>query len=291
MQKLPTKLILLALLVIVVPLIFIRGNVVGFFEYLQGEQSYLGRSLLKTRVLVKTPSLLHSIVHSEDFEDFRRRHPNFQAAPETILNSKTTRQELLAYNDFLSKVSDIKASDGGQLSYRSVVELTHQIHRVFKKNLISGRNIEAGVLGRNASHPEDFVYQLINSRTACGTVGEATVALSRELGFKSRLAIVSTNPAPLAANHIVAEVYVPSRNRWILVDPMIDYTGAESVFELIGNEKKAQSVSMRHDSSARTYSAQSVVWIDRRSPLRKILYFTPLARNHAVVTVEIAKID
>jgi hypothetical protein len=289
LKKKQIKILFLPVLGLAVFLILIKGNLLDFIRYVQGQQAYLGSSMSKERLLIDDPAMLNAVVRSVDYEDYRRKYPDFKSAPDNVLNSKTTPQELVAYNDFLSNLSRIRANDAGRLRYQSVVELTHLVHRVFKKNQISGRKIEDGVLGRDRSRPEDYVYQLVNSKTACGTVGEATVALLRELGFKSRLVIASTTPAPIVASHILTEAYVPERNQWIMVDPMIDYTGTESVFELIGNADKARNVSNRHQYNGRIYSLRSVVWFDRKSPLRKIYYYTSQQKNFALVSGEIEK--
>jgi hypothetical protein len=291
MRKRHVVLSVLFLLAIVVPMILIKGNVADFVGYLQGRQSYLGSSLLKQRQIIKSDTLLQSIVRSENFEDFRRKHPDFISTPETVLNSQTTPQGLADYKGFLSRLSSIKEEDGARYSYQSVVKLTHLVQQYYKKNLVAGQLIEGGVLGRIRSHPEDYVYQLVNAKTACGTVGEATVALLRELGYKARLIIVSAKPNPLTANHILAETYVPELGQWIMVDPMIDYAGKESIFELIGNSEKALEISNRHGYENNIYSTRSVAWFDRRTPLRKIYYFTADQENHAAVASELAKID
>lgn len=291
MRRSVVKLLILLLVATIVPLIVIKGDLVNYVAFMQGKQAYLGSSLVKKRTLIKTPSLYNSIIYSDSYEDNRRRHPRFKLAPESVLNSKTTPEELSSYKEFLLRLNDIKANDNAQLNYKSVVKVTNLVHDAYQKNLSSERPIEVDVLGRSKSHPEDYVYQLVNAKTACGTVGEATVALLRELGFKTRLIILSNKPQPLEANHILAEVYAPDLHQWIMVDPMINYTGKESVFELIRNSEKASLVNQQHAYEDTTYSNTSVVWFDQKSLFRKIYYYTPEKNNFPKVLNEIKEIN
>lgn len=275
---------------VVASAVLTKGKYGEFLGYLTGQESYTGNSLSKNRILVKDETLLQSIIREENFQDYRRRLPKFDIDPEKFLRSKTRPEELQAYKAFLGKVAKIKKEDNGRTSYQSAEKITSLVHGYFKRNLTRGRDIEGNVLGRNKSHPEDYVYQLVNAKTACGTVGEAVVAVMRELGFSARLVIASIRPHPIQANHVLAEVFVPEKNQWIMIDPMIDYTGTRSVFELVQNPKNAKETSVRHSYNSIIYSSNTVLWFDRRGLNRKIFYFTSKKENFPIVQAGLSKL-
>lgn len=267
-----------------------KGRYGEFLGYLAGQESYTGNSLSKDRILVKDETLLHSIIHEENFQDYRRRLPKFDIDPEKILRSKTRPEELQAYKAFLAKVAKIKKEDNERKSYQSAKKITSLVHEYYKRNLTSGRDIEANVLGKSKSHPEDYVYQLVNAKTACGTVGESVVAVMRELGFSARLVIASIRPHPIQVNHVLAEVFVPEKNQWIMIDPMIDYTGTRSVFELVQNSIGAKETSFRHIYGFSIYSPNTVLSFDKRGFNRKIFYFTSKKENFPIVQAGLSKL-
>lgn len=267
-----------------------KGKYGEFLGYLAGQESYTGNSLSKDRILVKDETLLQSIIHEESFQDYRRRLPNFNVDPKKILRSKTTPKELQAYKAFLAKVAKIKKEDNERKSYQSAEKITSLVHEYYKRNLTKGRDIEGNVLGKNKSHPEDYVYQLVNAKTYCGTVGESVVAVMRELGYSARLVILAIRPQTIQANHVFAEVFVPEKNQWIMIDPMIDYTGTQSAFELIQNPKSAKKTSDRHSYDSTIYNSNTVIWFDRRGFNRKIFYFTSKKENFPIVQAGLSKL-
>jgi hypothetical protein len=277
-------------LLVAVSAVLTKGNYGEVFGYLAGRESYTGNALSKDRILVKDEALLQSIIHDENFQDYRKRLPKFSVDPKKILRSKTTPMELQAYKAFLAKVAKIKEEDNERRSYQSAEKITSLVHEYYKRNLTKGRDIEGNVLGKNKSHPEDYVYQLVNAKTYCGTVGESVVAVMRELGYSARLVILAIRPKTIQANHVFAEVFVPEKNQWIMIDPMIDYTGTQSAFELIQNPKSAKETSDRHSYGSTIYNSNTVIWFDRRGFNRKIFYFTSKKENFPIVQAGLSKL-
>ncbi len=273
-------------LLAVTGIIVAKGNLVGLIQYFGGG-AYVGNAIYKDRLVINDTALLEKVTSSPDYQDFRRRHPDFDQPFKNQLRSTTTPQELERYKLFLSQFQAIKRDKSTNGELETVQRISQLVYRFFKKNSRNGRQIENSVLGKNRSYPEDYVYQLVNAQTACGTVGEATVALMRDSGFDARLVIISAKPNPLIASHITTEVYLPEARKWVMVDPMIDFVGSKSVFEILADAKIGAYITNKHGIPS-LVDQDSVAWFDRRGPMRKVIYYTPSQKARIAVKKALA---
>ena len=268
------SLIVVPVVVLAAVLVLTKGDLPGLIDHIRHGEAYVGNSLSKDRIVIDGGPLLGQLISSPDFQDFRRRRPDFDAPLSRQLKSKTTPEEEDRYGAFLARFAAIKRDRSAVGDWQSIRRITRLVHEVYAENAVHGRVFDGAHLGQSKSHPEDYVYQLVNAKTACGTVGEATVALMRDAGYLARLVIVSERPDPVEANHVLSEVYAPDQRQWIMIDPMIDHTGVKSVFELFSDEALSSELSARH-RTPELYDDDSIAWIDRRGFFRKILYYAP----------------
>ncbi|NQV82478.1 MAG: hypothetical protein HQ494_01545 [Rhodospirillales bacterium] len=101
-----------------------KANFRAFSTYLQGQGAYQGNSILKNRVLVNDRALFDDIVRAEDFQNYRRKYPDFGLPPETVLTSRTTPDGLQAYGHFVDRLNAIARQDGARHSRQTAAALT-----------------------------------------------------------------------------------------------------------------------------------------------------------------------
>jgi len=296
--------LILPTLSVLAALVMLRGDIPAFWKYLKGEDAYVGSSIYKVRRLVSNPALLSLITTDPDYQDFRRPKPDFSFPANLTLVSKIKDGELQAYYHLLKQFRKIKKSyepsnlDTEDQLVNGIVSLANSY---YLSNQLSDRIIDEGVLGKRKSTAEDYIFYLANAKSACGTVGEATVALLRDAGLNARLMYLSLKPGKLQANHIFPEYYSRKQKKWIMVDPLINFLPKSngvrlSSFELL-NDKHAKIQANKLWNNTATiggektglYSNKSVIWFDRRGLVRQLFYYTPEKKNHEIVKQQLSQ--
>jgi hypothetical protein len=258
----------------------VRHSLAGYYDYFVHDGPYLGSRIAKIPVVVQDDSLFASLATDANYADHRRRMPDFSQPLEEQVSAPHTPAELAAYKSFLAaQKADVAALAPGNAPRPDALALRiiERINGAYVDNAENSRQIDDGYLGTRNSRPEDFVFYLVNAQTACGTVGEAAVALLRNAGFRARLTIASDSPDRIEANHVFAEFYSEEQHHWVMADPMINYVpkvGGKylSAFEFLRSpEAMATANQLWHQTY---YTRQSVMWFDRWGPIRRQYYFT-----------------
>ena len=243
--------------------------------------------MITDRVVVRDGALLKQLLNDPEFEDFRRQHPDFQRPTASQITAPHNSEELAKYESFIQQFKAIAARDQRLRTddkARDIVALVHHLH---KRNLGSSRKIDEGILGKDRSLPEDYVFYLVNAETACGTVGEASVALFRTAGYKVRLVLLAHRPNKIQADHVLAEYYSEQSGKWTMIDPLINYHGQQSVPTVLADADTSKILNGRHGIPQ--YGDGTTAVIDRRGPHRKLFYFTPSDEGRRIIESQLGQ--
>lgn len=242
---------------------------------------YLGPAATLRRIVVEAgDELFHRIASDPGFDDRRGHLPAFTRSPAAQLSLHPDAEGLARYTAALAAYEPLRMA--GDRSDVLAGRIGSLVHALFQGNTKSERAVDDAVFAVERHYrAEDFAYFLASARTACGTVGEATVTLLRGAGFRARLVRIADNPAAVAASHVLAEYYSGQSKRWRLIDPMIDAVGAGSLFETLGDARAAAALNERWGSEV--YGPAKVGWFDRRGPVMDIYYHCPAAEAAQVL--------
>ncbi len=268
-------------------LVLSKGQVIGFAKHFVADGAYPGSSVSKSRELVGDDELLRRIVREEKYQDYRRRHPDFSIPVEEQITAPHSPADIASYQGFLGRFQSIIREHRNGRTDNKARAIIALVYEAYSRNKQSDREIDEGVLGGIKSGPEDYLFYLVNARTECGTVSEATVALMRDAGFKTRLVLLSQRPDPIEANHVFAEYFSEQQKRWVIVDPLVGFVGRDSAFELLNDRELSRMLNTRHKDDV--YTSNSVIWFDRRGLFRKIFYYTPSEEARRTVGEAIAR--
>jgi hypothetical protein len=257
----------------------VRTSLQGYYAYFAESGPYLGSRIAKVPVVVQDETLFQTLAGDARYQDYRRRNPDFSQPLEAQITAPHSAAEVTAYERFLAAhKADIKAlaQPGKPLPDVLARKIIRRVHEAYAANQENPRQIDDGYLGTRNSRPEDFVFFLVNALTFCGTVGEATVALLRDAGFRARLAILSDSDRKLEVNHVFAEYYSDEKQHWVMVDPMVDFIpeiGGKylSAFEFLRTPEAVAAANKAWNEQ--NYTSQSVMWFDRWGPIRYQYYY------------------
>ena len=137
-------------------------------------------------------------------------------------------------------------------------------------------------------HSEYFIWYLANRRTACGTVAEATLALLRKAGFKTRLFGIANSYRNIVYNHVFLEYYSDDQKKWVMMDPMINAIPRSSnrdlsVLEMLADRTARERMNTlwwklgdyKDQFGSKVYRPDRVVFFNNAGALKKTYYFTP----------------
>jgi len=271
-----------------------RDAAINIFAYLFFDGPYTSRTIRHDKIVLEPQTdLYNSVVFNPDFED-----PHWFSINLNSLKSKLQGKEksieirnfvsfIDDYNTLLSK--ELKASSG--LSDSLAEGMMSLVNAQFRRNRDNKRQIssadEGKIFADPQHHSEYFIWYLVNRKTACGTVGEATLALMRKAGFKTRLLGIANDPKSIVYNHVFLEYYSEEQDKWVMMDPMINAIPRSSdqslsVLEMLGDEK---SRSRMNDMwwklgdyeglfGPQVYRSDRVVFFNNAGPWKKTYYFT-----------------
>ncbi|MBK18252.1 MAG: hypothetical protein CMM52_05380 [Rhodospirillaceae bacterium] len=235
--------------------------------------AYLGNSLVSDRVVIEDQNEIKNLLENPDYEDYRRKHPNFEKALTDQITAPHTQKELKTYGEFIESFHKIAKRYNGELTDHKARDIVSLVYKFHKRNFHSKRKIDSGIVGRDKSLPEDYVFYVANAYTACGTASEATIALLRSAGFRARLVVLAHRPDRIQADHVLAEYFSHELKRWVMVDPIVNYLGQQSVLNILSDTKVSESLNQRHTDLH--YKPKTTAIIDRRGLHRKIFYYSP----------------
>lgn len=249
---------------------------------------YVNRAFQKSNhVVVRDDPLFQKLVYDRNFRDRRGHLPDFSLAFEKQVTVFATPTEKSAYLRFMDKYFRIlktavnaPAAPKDALAF-AIMGLSNEY---FVQNQRSKKkDVNLGVFSNETSYrAEDFVFFLVNATAYCGMVGEATVALLRYVGFKTRLIRLSNSVEPVA-NHVFVEFYSNDQRRWVMLDPMINASPKAggtslSVFEILDRPDITAELNRRWGASNvydfSVYGPRKVVFYDIRGPHMRLFYYT-----------------
>lgn len=241
-------------------------------------------------VVSRDDPLFRKLVYDSDFRDRRGHMPDFALPFEKQVTVSATPTEKAEYLRFLEKYFrilktkvDASGSPGDAMAF-AIMGLSYEYFRRNRADNAANKFDFEKVFAVEASYrAEDFVYYLVNAFTACGTVGEATVALLRYAGFRTRLIRISIKPDPPTASHVFLEFYSNDQQRWVMLDPMINTSprtaeNSLSVFEILDRPEISSLMNKRwqvlHEYNFPIYKSERVAWYVVRGPVSRIYYYS-----------------
>ncbi len=258
-----------------------HDRLANLYRYAVFGEPYVNRTLSTAHhVVSQTDALFGELAEKADYDDRRGHMPSFDLPVAEQVSLSPTAAGMGAYEDFLKQYSEIAGSQSTAYpADRQAFAIMALVNGYFRKNLSNDRQVSDDVFANEQDYrAEDFVYYLVNAQTACGSVGEATVALLRGAGFKARLLRFSRGWRKLTANHIFPEFYSAEQARWVMLDPMInaspkDMSGGLSAMEMMADPNARKYMNRIWDGGME-YTGDGIVWFDRKGPLTDIFYFS-----------------
>ncbi len=279
--RLAKVILLTAFSLVAVAVVMQRQRVANLYRFVVFDEPYINRTLnTSRRVVSQTDAVFDQIARNADFDDRRGHIPAFDLPLSEQVSLTPTATGLAAYKGFLERYSAIiDTAPGKYPSDQRAFDIMGLVNGYYRANLSNKRTVADSVFANEKDYrAEDFVYYLVNAQTACGTVGEATVALMRNAGFKARLLRFSRDWKPVTANHIFPEFYSAEQSRWVMLDPMINASpknasGGLSAMEMMADPTARETMN-RIWNGGMKYTDDGIVWFDRKGPLTDIYYFS-----------------
>lgn len=253
-------------------------------NYLFFDGPYSSRTLSnKVTVIGPEDALTSSLIHNASFEDrhwFRIKIARFF---ETRMATAEPEQHA-AFSKFRSRYRRILAKnthDSDQLA-TSILSLVYDnYHRnQINPQIISGED-RAAIHKDHDYHAEYHLWYLVNRQTACGTTAEATLALLREAGLKTRLVGLAYDPDNISYNHVFLEYYSENLQKWVMMEPMLnaipEYKSIpQSAFEMISNKTARKRVNdlwkahgeYRYALGEAVYKSDRTLFFNQSGPLQ-----------------------
>ena len=155
------------------------------------------------------------------------------------------------------------------------------LNEAFLKNEHKKRfNLGKFFLSEKDYRSEDFIYFVINEKTGCGETGEAMVSLLRGAGFKARLLRYSHSHNPIMANHIFPEFYSFEKKKWIMLEPMINFSPSindthVSAIEMINSSTSLLKINESWKNAGAEkdfYNKNGLIWFNKKGIITNFYY-------------------
>jgi len=232
--------------------LYVRGGTLGnVANYLLFDGPYLSRTIDYSAVALNSDSSeLSKIVSETDYEDrhwFRLDLPGAIDALKAIDNiDGKVIGNLQSFSEEFQSIKQRFGDQGTSPSDDLAGAIVALVNRYYILHKNSPGNYNTRELLNWPFHAENHLINVVSTGTACGTTGEATLALLRDAGFKTRLMGISDTPKRIVFNHVFLEYYSSKHQKWVMVDPMINTIAKDgnrllSTFEMLQN-KKVRSV-------------------------------------------------
>lgn len=262
-------------------------RVVNAYQYVFEGGTYLNRAFRTVGYVVsKDDPIYRDLVFDSSYDDRRGHQPDFTLPFKRQVTVSASSEQRSAYLGFIDRYKAVLGRFRAGSSPRPDATAFSIMNIVHEQYIRNGRNTvepdEDTFENELSYRAEDFVFYLVNAKTACGTVGEATVALLRYAGYKARLLRIANSPTSLVANHVFPEFYSEKQRRWVMLDPMINASprGAEgslSAFELMDRPNEVRRINRlwgrvgEYDFTL--YGPRKVVWYNIRGPVMRLYYY------------------
>ena len=248
MKRLIFTSIFVGAILIVFSALYVRGGTLAnVVNYLLFDGPYLSRTIYYSAVALNPSSSdLLEIISKPDYEDrhwFRLDISGAIGALKAIGNvdPKLIENMQIFSTDFQSIKDQFQGPNTSQSDdlANAIVAL---VNRYYLQHKNAPGNNNARELLTWPFHAENHLINVASTGTACGTTAEATLALLRDAGFKTRLLGISNFPKRMVFNHVFLEYYSFKNKKWVMVDPMINAIAKDggrllSTFEMLQNKK------------------------------------------------------
>lgn len=271
-----------------------RETAANVADYLFFGGPYLSRTLSYSAVPLEPDSAeLAHIISDIEYEDRHWYRLELDGAIRALtLRSDIDPSLIKSVREFVSDYRSIRDRHQGPQLSRSdgvVREIVGLVHRFYLRHKHKGENNNTRELLAWPFHAENHLINLATTTTACGTTGEATLALLRDAGFKTRLLGVSNSPQSIVYSHVFLEYYSWENNKWVMLDPMINEVVKDnkvllSAFEFIQNRisRKTHNEKWEQDGeysdvteNSPLFRSRSIIFFSNDlGPLKTTYYFS-----------------
>ena len=253
----------------------------NLYEYTFHRAAYINRVIYTKHVVIDpTDSFYNQLIQDADLDDRRWGTANFDRPVTEQLSINYSPSGLKNYSTFMAEFFN-KFSEEQNISDRLALKLNNFVHVNWLKNR-GTPEFDPGEINQQQEkdrHPEDLIYYYVNYNCACGTISETSIALLRELGFRTRLMRVSIAPNKAIANHIFLEYYSNDSKKWVMFDAMYNLIpkrngkllSALEFFLDPKNEDKYKKLEILYPYAKPGYN----VWFQKNGPI-KSLFFLPM---------------
>lgn len=272
-------LIILSVLVVSIFYSQYQHHLINLYEYSFKRAPYINRVFYTQRILINTEDKLYTqLIQDPEADDRRWGTANFNRPIEEQISLKTSPEGRKKYSsfmaDFFRKFSKKQLGQPDKLAQ----QVKDFVHLFWLNQELAPEFDSTGwdQIAEKDKHPEDQIYHFVNFKCFCGTISETTVALLRELGFRTRLIRVSMQPNKEDSNHVFLEYYSDTSKKWVMLDAMLNFIPQRngkllSALEFFRNPKE-------EDKYIKTgklylYARQGYsIWFEKIGP-KKTIYF------------------
>jgi hypothetical protein len=226
-----------------------QNTVNNVADYMFSGGPYLSRTISYSAVILEPDSAeLSDVTYDVEYEDRHWYRLDLDGAINALGAQRNIDPELTNnLRNIDAEFTFIKDRYSGPEKLRSdglVREIVGLVNRFYIRHKNRGGLNNTRKLLAWPFHAENHLINLASTTTACGTTGEATLALLRDAGFKTRLMGVSHSPRSIVYSHVFLEYFSWEQQKWVMVDPMINEI-AESAGRLLSTSEMLQNEQAR----------------------------------------------
>ncbi|MDG2034554.1 MAG: transglutaminase-like domain-containing protein [Rhodospirillales bacterium] len=310
-KKYRPKIIGLLILITFAGIVAWKGlSIVRFANFIFFDGPYLSRTLSEKFVIVESGTETWGKIISDSNIDTQIWHPVILSEKiQTRLTANFSEDEIERLSQFLSSYKSLitKNKFSKTLSLDLMVsQIVQLIYSQYSENESSAKRPDFSVFAEPPYRAENHLFQLVNRKTGCGTVAEATIALLRNAGIKTRLMGLTGNPEKITFGHVFVEYYSPEFKKWVMLDPMINSipkrngipistfetlkdTKARSQLNKIWGEKSARFGGSLPSIYNRLYTEESISFFYTSGPFQSVYLYAPNEEIRAVIKKRVSR--
>jgi len=263
-------------------------HITNLYEYTFHRAPYINR-VFYTKLRVINPKnskddLYKKLIMDKNYEDRRWGTANFKRPFEHQISINYAPTGMQNYISFIKEFSDKFSIRKGELSD----QVAEKIKKFVYYNWLKGQKspefepdeVIEEIMNKSEKdrNPEDLIYWFVNYKCACGTISETSVALLRELGFRTRLLRMSKERNKQIANHVFLEYYSKDSKKWVMFDAMENLIPQRdgkllSALEFFLNPKDEDNYKRTKDLYPHANPGSSI-WFQINGPIKTLFFLT-----------------
>jgi len=203
-----------------------QHHISNLYNYTFHRAPYINRVFYTRRIILEpnkpSDEFYGRLISDPNYDDRRWGTANFNRPVTEQITIKHSSTGIENYKSFISNFKNRFSSKREKSSDKVAEELKNFIHTNWlkKRNLPQFDEEQINQKSEKDKHPEDLIYWFVNYNSACGTISETSVALLRELGFRTRLMRMSEKKYKEIANHVFLEYYSNESQKWVMFDAL-----------------------------------------------------------------------